>query len=325
MSLRVGIIGFGGQGRFLLDTCRRLGDIEVRSVYDPVIRAPDVRAVGTYEEILTDAAVDAVFIASPAQAHREQCEAALAAGKHVFVEKPLADTAQGAAAIVAAARCDRILMVDHCERFNPAFLDARHVVESGQIGELRVVDSTRLSPLHLNNPDWPMGVLDTAVHNLDLICWLMDAAPSAVAARSARVNPGLAIDDNIWVSLDFPGGRHAEDHIAWVPMENYLMPVAHPRFLFLGTNGFYQVDLWRRSGLLYQGQCSRYTDDVLLGVSGEYLAAVAASVWHFVRAVARGGPSPVPASDAYRALLVADAAQRSLASGGSPVQPNLAV
>src|SRR5262249_17233090 len=128
VALRIGIIGFGGQGQFLLETCRRLGGIEVRSVYDPRARAPGTQAAGSYQEILAAAAVDAVFIASPAQAHREQCEAALAAGKHVFVEKPLADTAEDAAAIVAvAARSDCLLMVDHCERFNPAFLDARHV------------------------------------------------------------------------------------------------------------------------------------------------------------------------------------------------------
>jgi predicted dehydrogenase len=133
------------------------------------------------------------------------------------------------------------------------------------------------------------------------------------------VNPDLAIDDNVWVSLAFPGGRHAEDHIAWVPMDRYLMPVAHPRFLLLGTKGFYQVDLWRRAGLLYQGQFTRHTDDVLLGHSEEYLATLAYSVWHFGRAVARGGPSPVPAADAYRALRVALAARQSLAEGGRAV------
>ncbi|MBI1917853.1 MAG: Gfo/Idh/MocA family oxidoreductase [Planctomycetes bacterium] len=327
MSLSVGIIGFGQQGQFLLEVCRRVGGIEVRSVYRPDLEACTeaarrygIRATASYQEILADSAIDAVFVTSPSEAHREHCEAALAAGKHVLVEKPLADTPQDAAAIAAAAaQSDRLLMVDHCERFDPAFLDARHAIATGQVGELRVVHSTRLSPLHLNNPAWQMGVLDTAVHNLDLICWLMDAAPESVSARSAHVNPDLAIDDNVWVSLHFSGGRHAEDHIAWVPMEHYLMPVAHPRFLLLGTRGFYQVDLWRRAGMLYQGQHTRYADDVLLGVSGEYLSTLAYSVWHFARAVARGGPSPVPAADAYRALRVALAARESLAAGGTAV------
>jgi predicted dehydrogenase len=102
-------------------------------------------------------------------------------------------------------------------------------------------------------------------------------------------------------------------------MERYLMPVAHPRFLLLGTRGFYQVDLWRRAGQLYQDQHTRYADDVLLGVSDEYLSTLAYSVWHFARAVARGGPSPMPAADACRALRVALAACESLAAGGIAV------
>jgi predicted dehydrogenase len=325
MSLSIGIIGFGEHGQFLMEACRRIGGIEVRSIYRrnqtaavEAGRRFGVTAVESYEEILADPRIDAVFITSPSEAHREHCEAALVARKHVLVEKPLADTPEDSAAIVAAAASsDRVLMVDHCERFDPAFLDARHIVATGQIGGLRVVHSTRLSPLHLNNPAWHLGVLDTAVHNLDLICWLMEAAPTAVSARSAHVNPDLAIDDNVWISLEFSGGRHAEDHIAWVPMERYLMPVAHPRFLLLGSKGFYQVDLWRRAGLLYQGEYTRYADDVLLGVSGAYLSTMAYSVWHFAQAVARGGPSPVPAADAERALRIALAVRQCLNSGGT--------
>src|SRR5438093_9816687 len=98
MSLSVGIIGFGHQGQFLLETCLRSGGIEVRSVYRPDLEACTeaarrygVRAAASYQEILADPAIDAVFVTSPSEAHREHCEVALAAGKHVLVEKPLAD------------------------------------------------------------------------------------------------------------------------------------------------------------------------------------------------------------------------------------------
>src|SRR5262245_59911802 len=110
MSLSVGIIGFGQQGQFLLETCRRIGGIEVRLVYRPeleegaeVAQPYGVRAVGSYQEILADPTIEAVFVTSPSEVHAEHCKAALAAGKHVLVEKPLADTLEDAAAIVAAA------------------------------------------------------------------------------------------------------------------------------------------------------------------------------------------------------------------------------
>jgi UDP-N-acetylglucosamine 3-dehydrogenase len=279
-----------------------------------------VIAARSYQDILADPLIDAVFVTSPSQVHREHLIAAIQAGKHVLVEKPLADTLEDGLAIEEAVKkTDLVVMVDHCERFNPAFLDAKLIVSSGRIGQLRAAMSTRLSPLHLNSPAWKMGVLDTAVHNLDLICWLMDATPTHVSARSARVNPDLKIDDNVWISLQFPDGRHAEDHIAWVPMDKYLMPVAHPRFLLQGTKGFYQVDLWRRSGLLYAGDFSRYSDDVLLGVSEEYISTVAYSVWHFARAVERGGPSPMPVSAALLASRLAMAAKESIAASGKTI------
>jgi predicted dehydrogenase len=327
MPLSVGIIGVGEHGRYLLEACQRIGGIEVRSIYRrnaaaaaEAARHYGVVAARSYAEILNDPAIDAVFITSPSEAHREHCEAALAAGKHVLLEKPLADTVEDADAILAAARqSDRVVMVDHCERFDPAFIEARDAVASGQIGELRVVHSTRLSPLHLNKTTWKLGVLDTAVHNLDLICWLMDAAPVAVSARAARVSPNVRIDDNVWVSLEFAGGRRAEDHIAWVPMERYLLPVAQPRFVLLGTRGFYQIDLWHRAGTLYQGEFTRHTDDVLRGSHEGYLSTMAYSVWHFAQAVARGGPSPMPITEAHRALRIALAARASIAAGGARI------
>src|SRR4051812_38736874 len=99
MSPLVGVIGLRPQGQVLLETCRRSGGIDVRSIYRPDLEActeaakrNGVRAAASYQEILADPAIDAVFVTSPSEAHREHCEAALAAGKHVLVEKPLADT-----------------------------------------------------------------------------------------------------------------------------------------------------------------------------------------------------------------------------------------
>lgn len=327
MSLNVGIIGFGEHGHFLTQACRRVSGVEVRSIFRRDLAAAEeaaarlgVIAARSAEEMLADPAIDAVMVASPAGSHRAYCEQALLAGKHVLVEKPLADTLEDGQAIVSAAqRSDRILMVNHCERFNPAFIDAKRVVQDGRIGELRALYSTRLSPLHLNNPTWKLGVMDTAVHNLDLACWLMEAAPVRVSARAARVHPESGIDDCVWISMEFPGGRRAEDHIAWVPMDRYLMPVAHPRFVLLGSGGFYQVDLWRRAGMLYQGECSRYMDDVLLGESEEYFSTMAHSVLRFLQAVREGRPSPMPACQALNALRVALAARESIKRNGAEV------
>jgi predicted dehydrogenase len=328
MPITAGIIGYGRHGQFLLERCRQIDGIEIRSIYrrnqDACAEAAKrfgVTAARSYQEILSDRGIDAVFITSPSSVHREHCEAALAAGKHVFLEKPLASTLKDAEAIAACSEKHprQVLMVDYCERFNPAFIDAKEIVRSGQIGELRVIQSSRLSPLHLNNPRWDLGALDVSVHNVDLICWFMDATPTAVSARSAQVNAELPIHDNSWITLEFAGGRHAEDFISWVSMDRWLMPVAHPEFMLLGTKGFYQVDLTRRTGTLYQGEYARYIDDVLLGASGEYLSTVSYAIWHFMRAVNRGGPSPVTARDAVRTLRLVLAARESIGQQGKRI------
>src|SRR5262245_33730152 len=109
MTLNVGIIGFGEHGQFLLEACRRIGGIQVRSICRRNMEAAQeaasrygVIAARSYQEILSDPLIQAVFITSPSEAHREHVLAALQAGKHVLLEKPLADTVEDAVAIEAA-------------------------------------------------------------------------------------------------------------------------------------------------------------------------------------------------------------------------------
>src|SRR4051812_48751535 len=111
MTLTVGIIGFGEHGQFLLEASRRLGGIEVRSVCRRSLQSAQavaaqfgVQAARSYEDILADPAIQAVFITSPSEVHREHLVAAVKAGKHVLVEKPLADTMEDAMAIAEAVK-----------------------------------------------------------------------------------------------------------------------------------------------------------------------------------------------------------------------------
>src|SRR5262249_22011182 len=122
-----------------------------------------VRAYWSSEELLADPAADAVLLATPASAHRDGVAAALAAGKHVFVEKPLADTVADARAIAAASagHPGLVVQVGFCERFNLQYIEAKRAVP--QLGRIRAVQSSRVAPLGLSDPAWGLGPLDTAV------------------------------------------------------------------------------------------------------------------------------------------------------------------
>src|SRR5262245_33545000 len=110
MPITAGIIGYGRHGQFLLERCRQMDGIEIRSIYRrnqeagaEAARRFGVTLARTYQEILDDRSINAVFITSPSTVHREHCEAAQASGKHVFLEKPIASTLKDAEAIAACA------------------------------------------------------------------------------------------------------------------------------------------------------------------------------------------------------------------------------
>ena len=79
-----------------------------------------------------------------------------------------------------------------CERFNPQYLEVKRAVESGAIGSIRAIQSSRVAPYSLGNPAWELGILDTAVHNFDLILWLMKQTPLSVQSVGSRRIPGYS-------------------------------------------------------------------------------------------------------------------------------------
>src|SRR5437868_3309600 len=106
---------------------------------------PQARAVRDVRDVLTDARVEAVAVATPAGTHAELVTAALEAGKHVLVEKPLATTAADAERLVRLAeRRGRVLMVDHTYVYSPAVRKIKDLVREGALGELYYIDSVRI-------------------------------------------------------------------------------------------------------------------------------------------------------------------------------------
>lgn len=332
MSVRLGFIGVGNHGRHHLHEFQRIPGAELRLATDlsadhlaqAVRDFPGLAARPDAEALAADPGIDAVVICTPAETHRELVALALAHGRHVLVEKPVAHTPADARAIadLAAAHPGRLVMVGHCERFDTAYLDARRAVDDGEVGTPRFVSASRISPLHLNNRDWRLGPLDTAVHDIDIILWLVGDRPVTVTAHAAEIAPPAGWD-HVAYDIRFAGGALAQGHIGWVDMgTSYpLGRNAHPRLFLAGTGGFLSLDLWQRPVAVHNRAADRYfwADNVVIGY-GDYGTVVAAQDAAFVRAVERGGPSPVPAAAAAAALEVAFAAWQSAREDGRPVR-----
>jgi len=230
MTLKFGMIGASTIGvEALLEPAARRSDVEVVRVAairpgaaEQYSRAWGIAAASSdYEEVLRDPRIDAVYVSNAAVHHARWAIAALEAGKHVLVEKPIAVSTDESRAIVAAARlADRVVMEGFHYRFHPLFLSLRQLVASGDYGTLRsiasVINGARpydpTSILHVRQLGGG-ALLHNGVYGVHWTRLLFDAEPTAVRATQRR-NPSGA-DSDTAAEFEFPGDRTASLHCSF--------------------------------------------------------------------------------------------------------------
>ena len=222
--VRIGVIGCGSIAYWShLRILRRLKGASLVAACDPDPgarkRARDLTGIAPHEttvELLERSDVDAVIISGPTHLHAELVIAACEAGKHVYVEKPLASTvADGARAADAASRSGVQVMLGFNRRFHPAFEQARDVIQSGRLGRVRAVQSTFCEPSPPDSmPAWKRkretggGVLlDLASHHIDLIRWILD---DEVGAVTTSLKSELSDHDSARIELSMRGGAEVQ-------------------------------------------------------------------------------------------------------------------
>ena len=177
-------------------------------------RYPGVRFVARFEDLLGAADVDAVALATPAASHEQMAQAALRAGKHVLVEKPLATSSAGARALIEAARAaSRVLMVGHTFEYNPAVLRLREVVKSAAFGRPVYAYTTRVNLGQIR--DDVNAMWNLAPHDISILLFLFDEMPVGVTATGKGfVRPEQ--EDVVFVYLEFGSGAVAHVHVSWL-------------------------------------------------------------------------------------------------------------
>jgi predicted dehydrogenase len=175
-----------------------------------------VQASSDLAAVLADPAVEAIAVATPASTHLDVAMAAIDAGKHVLVEKPLAASyAEGLALAEAAQKRGVVLMCDHTYCYTPAVQRIRELVRSGELGDIQFVDSVRINlglVQHDVNVFW-----DLAPHDLSILDFILPAGvhPTAVAAQGADpIGAGQACVG--YLTLQLPGGSIAHVHVNWL-------------------------------------------------------------------------------------------------------------
>jgi predicted dehydrogenase len=238
----VGVIGFGYWGPQLARNFAALPGARLVAVCDSdeqrlaVARAghPGVRCVNDVVDLLGDADIDAVAIATPVASHFEIARACLAAGKHVLVEKPLAASSDEARVLTAeAARGSRVLLVDHTYLYSSAVQSIHAAIASGDLGDVHYYDSVRTN---LGRFRSDVDVLwDLASHDLAIVDYLFADAPTSVQAVGFATRPSEPCQ-LAYLTLRWGRRRIAHCHVSW------LTPVKIRRTLIGGSQAMIVYD-----------------------------------------------------------------------------------
>jgi predicted dehydrogenase len=223
-GIGLAVIGAGYWGPNLVRTAlatpalrlRWLCDLDEERARKVLGRYTTVKTTASYERVLADPAVAAIAIATPAATHFDLVRAALEAGKHVLVEKPLTSSvSEGAKLAAFAERSELVLMCDHTYCYTPTVRRIRDLIRGGEIGEVQFVDSVRIN-LGLVQPD--VDVLwDLAPHDLSILDFVLpdDVVPVAVAAHTGDPM-GLGRACLAYLSVWLSTGALAHVHVNWL-------------------------------------------------------------------------------------------------------------
>ena len=255
-KLRIAVIGYGGMGSYhfnqILPTERDL--FELVGVYDLKADRQELAATAglkTYKsqaELVNDAAVDCILIATPNDSHKEIAIAALQAGKHVVCEKPVTMNAQELREIMEVAKqCHKVFMVHQNRRWDPDYLIVKELMNSGEIGDIFQIES-RVHGANGIPGDWRRVkkhgggmLLDWGIHLLDQILWLVDSPLKNIEADFSYIL-GEECDDGYITYLTFENGLKV---ITEVGTTNY---IKLPRWYLKGTKGTAEISDWDLSG-----------------------------------------------------------------------------
>ena len=220
--IRVGVIGYGYWGPNLVrnfmsapgSAVARVCDLRQERLSSLGKLYPGLKTCSEATELINDPQIDAVVIATPVSSHFELAMAALQAGKHVLVEKPLASKSDHARKLVdeAAAR-KLVLLVDHTFVYTDAVRKIRELIASGQLGEIYYYDAVRVN-LGLFQHDVNV-IWDLAIHDLSIMDYVLPAKPVAISTTGMSHVPGQP-ENVAYITLLFASAQIAHVHVNWL-------------------------------------------------------------------------------------------------------------
>ena len=326
--LRVAVVGAGFMGDLHARTYAECDSAELVAIADPnsevgrdVAKKYGAQHVADVQDLLDDGDIQAFTVALPDRMHVEITSRILEAGKAVLLEKPMADTLEGARRIAEAERRGGgRLMVGHILRFDPRYVDAADAVANGRLGDPVHVTGTRFSPREVGErlAGSSSVCFYLGVHDVDAIQWVTGKRVSTVYSRAvSKIMPlaGVDSEDSIFSTCEFEDGSIGSLHFGW-SVPSYMPSAINARLEVFCTEGVIQLDVHDHGLHVIAPSGVTFPDGLHWPeVNGRIRGDLAAEVLHFVTSVRDDQDFVVSVPEAMRAVAVNDAILRSVESG----------
>jgi predicted dehydrogenase len=331
--VNLAVIGAGNWGKNLVRNFASLPGAALRIVCDAGEKArqsiaaayPKVKVVADFREVLADGQIQAVVVAVDAPNHFPVAKAALLAGKHVYVEKPMTLSSRDAEELVSLAAAGKLkLMVGHLLEYHPAVDYMKDMVDKGQVG----------SPLYLYFQRVNLGIVrncenawwSLAPHDISTACYLFDAQPVSVSA-SGQAYLQKGIEDVVFANLKFADGRMAHIHVSWLDphkIRKVTLVGAQKMVVFDDMEASEKIRVYDK-GADVRNTVDSYVEAITLRTGDILLPKISPAeplrieCQHFVDCIGNDRPPRTDGADGLRAVRVLEAGARSLARGGELV------
>lgn len=337
-AVRVAVVGAGILGRRHARVLSEIAGVRLTGVADHSAERAAAAATpagapgfGSMDELLAAVDCDAVVVATPDHLHTDPVLAALAAGKHVLVEKPLATSPADARRMIdTAAAAGRVLQVNYSQRWVPEYAWMKEQIEAGAIGRPAMLISIKHDTIEV-----PTGMISWAAstspiwfmssHDIDLAAWYLDDQAESVVAHERRgvlEGLGIHVHDGVDALVRFAGGATASFHSSWVHPRSYPTLTAE-RMTIIGEAGVLEFQSRGRSVECYGTAGGRTITfagpQTATEVDGRIEGAFRTSLMQFLTAIISGAE---PTTAAARTLHVVDiqAAILAAARTGAPIR-----
>ncbi len=328
--VRVALVGCGYWGPNLARNFHQLPEAELVACCDVNAQAldrmrllyPGIRATDDFEAICRDEGIDAIAIATPARTHFGLARAALQWGKHVLVEKPLTLSSREAEELIALAEATgKILMVGHVFQYNPAVRYIKRLLETGELGELYYLYSTRVN---LGRVQSDINALwSIAPHDISILLYLLEDDPEWVSAHGATYLTD-GIEDVVFIDMGFPGGILAHVHVSWLdPSKVRRMTIVGSKQMVVyddvadeGKIRLYEKGVYRKDEPGFGEFQYRVHSGAIVIPRLELIEPLRLECQHFIECVRTGRRPETDGLNGLRVVRILEAAQASMRRQG---------